>query len=306
MSAQCGRVTFARLSALVMLVVGCVTSQGYSQGTGKPKEYPAQKRTLVTKDNWRIAITYFQSSAGENAPVVILLHDKGGNRLVWEKGFAPQLQKNGNGYAVISVDLRKHGQSSRLGEKSSQNLRAKDYAAMVTQDLEAVKDFIFKEHQKRNLNMRKTAIVAPEMSAPIAMAFAINDWLKKPIPDAPTFETRTPRGQDIRALILISPNESLPGMSVGKMSLPLREPEWQIAFLAVHGTADDGATRKIYERLTKPRGNDMRMYLRSYKSKLRGTALVKPATDIEAHMIAFLELHLKELTDEWRDRKGRL
>src|SRR5690606_10555327 len=117
----------------------------------------------------------------------ILLHGKGGDRLVWEqkgagatgKSFAAVLQDQG--YAVVSVDLRKHGESKREDDKE---LRPDDYRAMVG-DLEAVKKFLLAEHQEKKLNINKLGIIAADDMAPVAVTFAQIDWQKKPYDDAP-------------------------------------------------------------------------------------------------------------------------
>ena len=62
--------------------------------------------------------------------------------------------------------------------------------------------------------MRKLALVGSDMSTVLAMNYAQLDWTKKPFDDAPTLATRTPRGQDVQAIVLLSPMESLSGLSV--------------------------------------------------------------------------------------------
>ena len=61
---------------------------------------------------------------------------------------------------VSSLD----GRSFRVRTSSETGLRAGDYVNMVRFDLEAVKAFIFEEHQKEQLNMAKTAIAAADFS----------------------------------------------------------------------------------------------------------------------------------------------
>lgn len=273
-------------------------------------------KTLTTKDNWPIAITYYESKLGKESPVVILLHMRKSNRLVWKGGFAKQLQAAG--YAVVAVDLRKHGESKPKNvKKSSLKLRSNDYKAMVALDLEAVKKFLMEEHHNKKLNIRKTAIIAAEMSAPIALNFAWIDWLKKPYPDAPTLPARTPRGQDIRAIVLLSPEVNLPGVTsspplVGRGGLPgLRNPNWEVAFMIGYGTNDTlgkngrDAT-SIHKKLLTISENKPRVFLQGYKTKLRGTDMLGSRLRVEAHILGFLRKFLKELEGEWTNRKSRL
>jgi len=312
---------FLKLSccAAILLLLSSILSHRVLAQNQQPKKAVVSKQTLIAKDNWPIHITYYQSDDGKEAPVVVLLHTKGGNRLVWEgaTGLAQKLHKKG--YAVITVDLRKHGESKsptgavpETGTKKnsfdSTSLKPNDYKAMVAFDLEAVKRFILKEHINQNLNMQKLAIVAAGMSGPIAVNFAMLDWLKKPYDDAPTFAARTPRGQDVKALALISPDANLPGMQSGKPLLQLRNPDLGIAFMFAVGTKDSldkGQTRKMYSQVSGITKNKTRTYYQTYPIKLRGTDLFGKGIRIEDHVSVFLDKHLKALEIEWRDRRPR-
>ena len=321
------RFAVGRLACLVSVVALFVWADGrqalaQQKGLSKPID-----EIVVTKDGWQIHLTYYKSNLGKNASVVILLHKKGGNRRVWTRmnGFATTLQSNG--HAVIAVDLRKHGESKsqaipgadddtkkikKGGDASS--LRPVDYVLMISSDLEAVKEFIYEEHQKQNLNMRKLAIIAPEMSAPIALNFASNDWAKKPYNDAPTLASRTPRGWDVQALVLLSPEPNLPGVTTTPRAITfLRDPAKQVRFLVLVGNEDPrdkGKAQRLYRRLggANARNND-RMYFSEYNSKFRGSKLLGKNLKTEEHIQVFLEKHLKRLIGqqyEWRNRQSRL
>ena len=211
----------------------------------------SRNEILQAPDGFPIHITYYpfkqtDDSAGqspENAPVVILLPGDGESRLLWDQNSMPPGNRNlrdpfpvflqKQGYAVVTVDLRKHGDSKIPGNESS--IQAADYQAMVLGDLVAVKKFLFDEHQNRKLNMNKLGIVAVETSAPVAAAFAEYDRKQLPYDDAPVFANRTPRGQDVQALSLISP-ESSAGRLRGTRSLMfLRDPQFDIALQVIVG-----------------------------------------------------------------------
>lgn len=273
-----------------------------------------REETLTAKDGWPIQISYYESSAGKDAPVVILLHMRGGNRLVYthDRGFASLLQSKG--YAVVAVDLRKHGQSKPGGTGgagragNSTNLSPIDYQAMVQFDMDAVKKFLFQEHQKKNINMRKTAIVAAEMSAPIALAFAALDWRERPYDDAPTLSARTPRGQIVQSLVLISPEMNLPRVNSGPALTLLRDPALGISFLMVVGkedSADHGTTNKMFKLASSIKGNEKRMVFRAFDTKLRGTDMLDKRLLLEELMVVFLDDQFKKLPFEWEDRRSR-
>ena len=276
-----------------------------------------EDRTLAgARDSWPIHVTYYPSRLKENAAVVVLLHMQGGSRLIWTRkgGLAEGLQKQG--FAVIAADLRKHGQSKptsgvkAAGKKKGggSKLTRFDYQLMVTSDMEAIKKFIFSEHQKKRLNMRKLGVVAAGMSSPVAVAFAANDWSKKPHSDAPTVAARTPRGQDVRALVLLSPQGSLPGMTINR---PMKFLKGKAAFLVCVGERRSRAqladANRVYNFL-KPISDDpeKRMnWMNSFPVQLQGTDLLGKQIGVENVVVGFLKRYVGDLKDPWKDRRSR-
>jgi len=298
------------LACLTALAI-CWQLPNSVQAQPKKKQTVFQE-TVITNDGWPIKLTYYKQEGQRNAPAVILLHSSQGDKRIWTNRFAEEIWKEG--FAVVAVDLRKHGESKleTVSGASSDvgDLKRNDYIRMVTQDLEAVKSFLLKEHQEQNLNIRKTGIVAPEMSAPIALNFAREDWRKIPYDDAPVFAMRTPRGQDIRALVLISPDATLPGMTSALALRELQDPAKNIAFLFCVGEDDPqdrGETRKMYQLVSgRARNAAERIFYESYPYNLRGMALIGKNLKIEAHILVFLKKNLLELDDPWQDRRSRL
>lgn len=305
----------------VLLIVLVVGSDLPAQQEAAVKK---EDRTLVSRrDGWPIFVTYYQSRLKKNAAVVVLLHGDRGNRRVWTRsgGMAESLQSLG--YAVIAVDLRKHGQSvppgvnvgsaggKKGGKKGGSTLRRVDYNLMVISDMEAVKKFIYDEHQAQRLNMRKLAVVAAEMSAPVAVAFAANDWNKKPHADSPTFATRTPRGQDVRALVLLSPKSSVSGLQANKPMRYLKTRVPQIAFLVCVGSSKSKVpladANKLYKVL-KPIAEDPKKRTRWFNEfpvQLQGTDLLGKKLGVESTVQGFLGRYLNELKDPWRNRRSK-
>ncbi len=298
--------------ALSVIVCGSVLAIAESAAWAQQEKKPATKQTkqLIAKDGWPIGITYYNSPDGQEAPVVVLLHGKGRNRLVWTRrqGFAQTLQNRG--FAVVAVDLRKHGQSKRDGSKAKDGsgLKPNDYKAMVAGDLEAVKKFLFDEHQKRNLNMRKTAIIAADVSAPVAINFAASDWSLRPYQDAPTLAAQTPRGQIVQTLILLSPESTAPGLTTVQALRYLEEPSRQVAFMFGVGgddPQDKGTAKQMFQQVNGDTINKERCFYKVYPQvKLRGTALLGKRLGTENNMLAFLNRHLMGRTGmEWADRR---
>lgn len=297
------------LGVLLFLFLGGVLQV---QAQAQPKKETVFQETVTTRDGWPIRMTYYKHEGKRDTPVVILLHSSQGDKRVWTSGFAMDLWKEG--FAVLAVDLRKHGESQMETVTGAStdvgDLKPDDYARMVTQDMDAVKRFLMTEHQNQNLNIRKTGIVATEMSVPIALNFAMGDWRRLPYDDAPTLSTRTPRGQDIRSLVLISPVATLPGMQTATAIRELRDPNKNISFLFCVGEEDPqdkGETRKMHQQVAgRARDASERIFLETYPYNLRGMGLIGKKLKIEGHIMGFLKKTLQELSDPWTDRRSRL
>jgi len=306
-------VSVAVLAIFQCTVPTCVLAQEADDRTGK------EDHTLSSvRDSWPIHVTYYPSRLKENAAVVVLLHNKGGSRLVWIRkgGLAEALQNQG--FAVVAVDLRKHGQSKpgaglggaadRKKKGSDSKLTRFDYALMVSSDMEAVKRFIFSEHQKKRLNMRKLAVVGAGMSSPVAVVFAANDHAKKPHADAPTLAARTPKGQDVRALVLLSPQGSLPGMTINRSMKYLKG---RAAFLICVGNRKSrvplSEANRVYNYL-KPFSDDPEKrinWMNPFPVQLQGTDLLGKRIGVEDAVAAFLKQFVGDLKDPWQDRRSR-
>jgi pimeloyl-ACP methyl ester carboxylesterase len=303
-----------RWVALGLAVAASLALGGEAFAQAKSKGREIEEKTLTSTDGrWSLPITYYKSSKGKESPVVILLHQQRSSKIAWKNGFPERLQDEG--YAVVAVDLRKHGLSTYipLGNERAPDKDpvSADYSAMVLADLEAVKSFLFEENEKQALNVRKTAIIAPGMSAPIAVNFAANDWLKTPFDDAPTIDSRTPRGQDIRALVLMSPVKKLPGMVPDKALQFLRKDELQVAVFVPSGKNDRRADGGDYFRTLTTGSSDKpdRFYEQDYITNEHGTDMLGKAPKLEEHILGFLKKYLMDLNganDAWRTRKSRL
>ena len=308
---------FQQLLAFLMVLcfVGsncCSRAAGRQAGTPNTRE-----EKLTASDDWPIHATYYESPAGKESPAVILLAAAEGpdakdmrNRRVWHNT-ALALQKSG--FAVISVDLRKHGDSiPETAEPDSPQLKMAptDYVVMVASDMDAVKSFLLSEHQKEKLNIRRTGIVAVGSSAMVAAAFAVADWAQKPFPDGPTLETSTPRGQDVRALILYSPNANVKGINSNTILRTIKVLPIAVYVIASKDIKEDARNA---ERIFKA----VEMKDDQYKDKRKQTTATgelraegflegRFADPTNADIIDFFTKNLTELDMQWVSRRSRL
>lgn len=304
---------FCMIAALAFAVSAVSDSMVWGQTTPK-KAAAVENMTVLTKDGASLHCTYFPSAAGRNAPVVIMLHGKGGNRLAWQApvGKGPSLAQalQSNDFAVICLDLRLHGENiaaGATGKSKTINVTPRDYQAMVTMDLEAVKKFIFDEHQKQTLNMNKLAIVAADFSASVAMLYTDLDWSKEPYDDAPVLAQRTPKGQDVRALVLLSPDTKVPGLNISNAATRIRTLQMPVMIgVGKKDNQDKQSAKRLSEQLMPKKEEKPHVIFHEYDSNARGTDLIGKNVSVEGHVYVFLDEHVKKSEGEWRDRKSPL
>ncbi|MGZ0164753.1 MAG: alpha/beta hydrolase [Planctomycetales bacterium] len=300
-------------AAVAVTVCGLGTTTAVSQDDAKIKA-EGVPGVLTTADRWDIHYTYWESPMGKEAPVIILLHGKGQARLVWKAlPLAKELVKKQ--FAVIAVDLRKHGESKAPESASSQaksdKLSKFDYVGMVEGDLEAIKKFIYAEHQAQRLNMRKLGVVATDMSTAIALNWAAFDWNKKPFDDAPTAAARTPQGQDVQALVLVSPVDSLSGVGTIRATRFLRATGISTLLLSSKKASSEYRTAtKMFSQLggTQQDPDEKRIFNVGSDFKLSGTNLLarEGRRFMEFAVPSFLTDHVMKHVAPWKDRESRL
>ncbi|QDT62875.1 alpha/beta hydrolase [Calycomorphotria hydatis] len=314
----------SRIIRFTVAVCFAVTVLGFLSSSEATAQEKAVKevieRSVRTDDGWVLPVTYYQSDAGKETPVVVLVHGEKGNRVMW-KGLAKTLHDRG--YAVVTFDFRKHGESSNDSSfpgANNRRLTPRDYQLMVAEDLEKIKEFLLEEHQAEHLNIRKTGFVCTDLSCPLVNTFALADWLRLPYPDAPTLAQRTPRGQDVRAIVMLSPDEGAPGVAIGNRLRQLADPRFDIAFLIGVGETDRkdrGAASRTEKKLqawpgeSEKEGDDKRIFLLEYKGVgQRGIELFQPQVmkriRIDEQLVGFFDKYLKDLDSPWVSRKSRL
>ncbi len=291
------------LSAIVIMGADC---QLRAQDANKTVE----QKLLPTADGWQIAVEYYKITGNPQTPVVMILHGENSNALAWKKDFAEPLHQLG--YAVALIDLRKHGNSKTMingATSDTADLRPTDYEAMIIYDIETVKEFLISEHQQRNLNIRKLGLLSSDMSVPLALGFAELDWNKPPYDDAPVPAMRTPRGQDVHAIAMISPTLVLPRVNSTVAARNLSAPVRQIQFFIAMGkddANDKGQTKRLEKLLMTHPSNTERITFKQYASNLNGVMLANRTPTLKQDLMAFFDKNLMKYDVEWIDRRSRL
>jgi pimeloyl-ACP methyl ester carboxylesterase len=244
-----------------------------------------------------LTATYYRSNAGTNAPVVMLLHMQGRDRRDWAS-FAATLQSAD--FAVLALDLRGHGDSkvTRQGATepiSPDQMRKEDYANMYF-DLEAAKRFLLEKNNARELNVEKLGVVAAEMSTPVAVRWAQEDWNWEALPGLGK------QGKDVKALVLITPHWSYQGVDI-RESLPVLRGYEKLAMLFIAGQKDRRSMRDAMRMFDVVHShNKEKTEGKGYDTSLTGTMMLGKDLPLEEDVIKFLTEHLKNASEPWTDR----
>jgi pimeloyl-ACP methyl ester carboxylesterase len=286
-----------RWGRLRLAIIGLVLAGGAAEGRAQGRAAlppPPVEHTLTTKDGVQIRITYYASNAGAQATPVILLHDRNETRAVFNSlakllqsprapDDAPELKVN-RSRAVVAVDLRGHGESKTAFdsqgapvELDASRFGQVDFQNMVLFDMEAVRSFLVEQNDAGLLNLNKLCIVGSGMGANVAVLWAAKDWA------TPNLAVRK-QGQDVKALVLLSPRWNYNGLSL-KEPMKFRPIQQSLSILLAYGEEDPGVARdcknidKILARFhPEPPADQVQTrkdyYLIAEKTNLQGTELL--------------------------------
>jgi pimeloyl-ACP methyl ester carboxylesterase len=282
----------------------------------KKMELPKpQDLVLQTGDGLELALTYYPGTQGKDSVPVVLLHMFKQSRNDY-KDLAPSLQRMG--YAVVMPDLRGHGESTRLKSGTEINATAlspKQFTAMVNQDMAEIKLFLWERNNQGELNIDKLCVVGAEMGASVALDFALADALDQDRNRVlrPDYKL----GRFVKALVLISPELSFPGLSIRDAAA---HPAIQrdIAMLIVVGKQDSRAQEEakrihaLFERYhpSSAKGENLGekpLIFSRLDTSLQGTKLLDPKFKLPQVIGSFIYDRLVKSRQSsewiWRERK---
>ena len=158
---------------------------------GRDQNHSGERVVFTSEDGVLLVGSYYKPRIGtsNSTPSVILLHMLGMDRSTWDK-FAQELSQNG--YAVLSVDLRGHGESIKQANHtiSYQSFMPKDFKNM-TLDVKAAKKYLI---EGRKANPNQISIIGASIGANLALNYAASD-------------------HSIKSVILLSPGLNYRGIS---------------------------------------------------------------------------------------------
>jgi pimeloyl-ACP methyl ester carboxylesterase len=264
---------------------------------------------LVTKDGVQLTATYYPSYQGKSAAAVILLHTLKGSRIDFAS-LATKLQAQGN--AVLVPDLRGHGESTRvitsagIRQDDSGRMTPAVYKAMVNFDMEVLKRFLLKKHNEEALNIEKLVLVGADLGAAVAVNWARVDW------SWPILAGGKKQGQDVKALVMLSPQYSFPGLT-------MREPLTHLAIRRMPMVIIAGARNSTYiedarriHRLLEPfhikttDENQRDLFLGEPDTDLQGTKMLEipgVGEKLEEFIVHFIKVHVGDRSYPWQRRQ---
>ncbi len=299
---------FATSIAALFLFASAAILRGQEEKLPEPQDVELQ-----TDDGLRMRATYYGQKAKARAVPVILLHDFKATRNAFAE-LAPTLQSAG--FAVIAPDLRGHGASTKLQvdgrpqrEVGAARLSREDVRLMIRFDMEAVRRFLVEKNDAEDVNLNKLCLIGAEMGASVALNWAAADWLAPPLAVGK-------QGQDVKALVLISPTWSFKGVPVKDavqtlLSPPVRD---NISWLILVGQGDSRAAsdaKKIFRSIERwypeqdpsADNNGKPLYFIERETGLQGTKLLRAGGDAMQKGIArYIELRCREQDYRWTRR----
>jgi len=303
-----GPVSLAVAAVVVFSVAEAAAppARGGKDEPPKPEEIGGAE--LTTRDGVQLKATFSPSNKGKEAVPVILLHSYKGSRKEYV-GLADLLHKSG--HAVLVPDLRGHGDSTtqyfgpgRTQELDASKFRTDDFARMVSYDMETLKAFLIKRNNAGELNIEKLCVVGGEMGASVALDWARLDW------SWPVLVGKK-QGQDVKALVLISPELNFRGHDV-RPALSHPAVQRQLSMLIIVGNDDSRAVaeaRRLEGMLSRyhPKPDDLKQqdfFFARLGTKLQGTQMLGvQGINVEGGILNFIELRLVEREFPWNIRE---
>ncbi len=251
-----------------------------------------------------LTMTYYPSTQGKEAIPVVMLHGFLGSRAEYHEA-ALTLQKAG--HAVLVPDLRGHGDSKEVrGSKEkldAAKMKASEFSNMVA-DMEVCKKFLIEKNNAGELNIDKLCIVADEMGAIVAINWSRIDWSYRPL-------TTGKQGQDVKALVLLSPSRSFKGMNCNKALGHFSLRSMLSLYILVGSRGGDARTvaRRMHGAIDRQRNDDSprALVLSNLSTTLQGTKLLSlKDKKLPDRMVKFFAEEVGDRPLRWKERKNPL
>jgi pimeloyl-ACP methyl ester carboxylesterase len=319
MATRSGLVWLALLAYLPSQFTRLASAQGTAPAAG-------ESVSLTTRDGVQLKISYFPGTARIGSPQakqttpVVFLHDFKGSRAVFaalvQKLLAASKGETGRTFAAVTVDLRAHGESTKLANSAQVELNAaklnkEDYVAMASYDLDAVRNFLVTKNDEGELNLNKLCLVGSGMGASVAANWAFTDWSYPPLAVGK-------QGQDVKAIAMISPQWTFNGLMMQR-PMQFRVLKERVAWMIVYGDkdpkfqADAVRITKQLERFhpatdeTGAKRPASGLTVLKLNTRLQGDSLLTQfGVSADDQIVKFLSENVADTQQEWISRRNRL
>jgi pimeloyl-ACP methyl ester carboxylesterase len=312
----------SRIAIIALLTIGIAAN---AQAQRPRRVPPPENVSLTTDDGVQLTITYYASTEGKEATPVVMLHDYKGSRAIFAP-LAQRLQSPGKeedqpSFAVVTVDLRGHGDSTRQVlqngdelETDAARLNKNDFLAMVARDMKAVRKFLVTKNDAGELNLNKLCLVGTGLGASVAANWAAVDWAWPPLAVGK-------QGQDVKALVLVSPRWKDRGLSMQNVMRPgefTEQFKQYVAWLLIYGEesqrvqADCTKISRQLERYhrdgdTADADQPSDLIVLGWPSSLQGGSLLSQVgAPMNDRIVEFLTVNVAKKDFAWISRRDRL
>ena len=251
--------------------------------------------TLKTKDGVSLRAFYFPTDKGTESIPVILVHE-------WQGQGSPYvklvLALNEAGCSVLVPEYRGHGGSKEYTDVRGRSqtldptaMGRADVAKIVGVDIEAAKQFLKKKNDDGELNLNALVMIGIREGAVFATHFAVTDWRWPSV-------GRLKQGQDVKALVLISPEKHIKGLSIDSV---ISDPNLiRLPIMVAVGKTSSEASEatRIVKRIEGFKRRLGQGEVRGFKEELidtnlSGPALVNESDDLIPAVVSFITENVK-------------
>ncbi|QDT12451.1 alpha/beta hydrolase [Stieleria marina] len=288
---------FCVCAVIVILLANPAFAQKKKEEDPKLKPRPV---VLKTDDGLALRAFYFPSDKGKEAVTVMLVHE-------WQGQASPYgklcMTLRNAGCAVIVPDYRGHGGSKEYTDARGKvrkfniaQMGKRDVENIVRYDLEEAKRFLKKRNNDEELNLNALVVIGVREGCVMAAHWAQRDWSFAPVGSKK-------RGQDVKALVLISPKKVFKGVSLDQtlsnpaiLSLPMM-------LVAGQGSPEESEAERVYKRVEAVRkrihrGDVEGLNLHLSKASFSGPQLVAKTPDVLPAVVQFVKKNVVISEDE--------
>jgi alpha-beta hydrolase superfamily lysophospholipase len=287
------------LMGFVFLAAVVATATVTAQRPKSAKKPKLKTITLKTKDGVNLRAFYFPSEEGKEAVTVMLVHEWKGQGSPYGKLVAALHQA---GFAVIVPDYRGHGGSKEYktpggsGDFDITRMSKRDVENIIKLDLEKAKAFLKEENDKGALNLNALVVIGVREGCVMAGRWAQRDWKFPSV-------GRMKQGQDVKALIYISPEKQLKGIGIDDTLTDPNLVRLPMMVIAGGTSPDASEARRIAKRVEAMkkrigRGTATGFQLKLLNTSLSGPAFVNGVDSVIPAIVKFIQTEVKVSDEE--------